>query len=75
MPETLLRKPGPLDVGKWVVLKTHTRLGHDILSRSEAPLFRLAAEVALRHHEKWDDSGYPDGLQGATGPVRSTSMW
>ena len=71
VPETILRKPGPLDAGEWVVMKTHTRIGHDILSKSEAPLFQLAAEVALRHHEKWDGSGYPDGLQGATIPESS----
>ena len=64
VPQAILRKPGPLDDGEWVVMRTHTRIGHDILNKSEAPVFQLAAEVALRHHEKWDGSGYPDGLQG-----------
>ncbi len=68
IPQAILRKPGPLDEQEWVVMKTHPRIGHDILSMSEAPVFRLAAEVALRHHEKWDGSGYPDGLVGQAIP-------
>jgi putative two-component system response regulator len=68
IPQAILRKPGPLDAQEWEVMKTHPRIGHDILSMSEAPVFRLAAEVALRHHEKWDGSGYPDGLAGVAIP-------
>ena len=66
--DAILRKPGKLDANEWEIMKTHTRIGHDILSRSDAPVFRLAAEIALRHHEKWDGSGYPDGLAGADIP-------
>lgn len=68
IPQAILRKPGPLDAQEWVVMKTHPRIGHDILAMSEAPVFRLAAEIALRHHEKWDGSGYPDGLAGEAIP-------
>lgn len=68
IPQAILRKPGPLDAQEWVVMKTHPKIGHDILSMSEAPVFHLAAEIALRHHEKWDGSGYPDGLAGETIP-------
>ncbi|AXE30816.1 two-component system response regulator [Chromobacterium phragmitis] len=68
IPDAILRKPGPLTPEEWEVMKTHTRIGHDILIRSEAPIFKLAAEVALRHHEKWDGSGYPDGLAGTAIP-------
>jgi putative two-component system response regulator len=64
IPDTILRKPGPLDAAEWTIMKTHPRMGHDILAKSEAPVFKLAAEVALRHHERWDGSGYPDGLVG-----------
>ncbi|WP_434629726.1 response regulator [Chromobacterium sp. CV08] len=63
IPDAILRKPGRLTPEEWEIMKTHPRIGHDILIRSEAPVFRLAAEVALRHHEKWDGSGYPDGLK------------
>ena len=45
-------------------MKTHTQIGYDILSNSHALVFKMAAEVALCHHEKWDGSGYPDNLVG-----------
>jgi putative two-component system response regulator len=64
IPHAILRKPGPLSDEEWVIMKTHPQIGYDILSKSDAPVFQLAAEVALRHHEKWDGSGYPDGLRG-----------
>lgn len=64
IPDAILRKPGKLDAGEWDVMRTHARIGHDILARSNAPVFQLAAEVALHHHEKWDGSGYPNGLTG-----------
>ena len=68
IPDTILRKPGKLDAREWEIMKTHTRIGHDILSKSDAPVFKMAAEIALRHHEKWDGSGYPDGLAGDSIP-------
>ncbi|MGD0959296.1 MAG: HD domain-containing phosphohydrolase [Methylomonas sp.] len=68
IPDSVLRKPGKLDSEEWAIMKTHSRIGYEILSKSDAPLFRLAAEIALRHHEKWDGSGYPDGLSGSAIP-------
>ena len=68
IPHAILRKPGPLDEDEWVVMRTHPAIGCAILSQSKAPVFQLAAEIALRHHEKWDGSGYPDGLCGSTIP-------
>ena len=64
VPDEILKKKGKLDSDEWVTMKTHTRIGYEILSNSDAPLFKLAAEISLRHHEKWDGSGYPDGLKG-----------
>jgi putative two-component system response regulator len=64
IPQGILRKPGPLDDQEWVIMKTHPQIGYDILGKSNAIVFQLAAEVALRHHEKWDGSGYPGGLRG-----------
>jgi putative two-component system response regulator len=64
VPHAILRKPGPLDAQEWAVMRTHPQVGFDILSKSQAAVFQLAAEVSLRHHEKWDGSGYPDGLCG-----------
>ncbi len=69
IPDAILRKPAKLDPAEWEVMKTHTTIGYEILRQSEAPIFRMAAEVALRHHEKWDGSGYPDGLAGDTIPL------
>ena len=62
IPDAILKKPGKLDEEEWKVMKTHASLGHGILKQSSAPLFQLAAEIALNHHEKWDGSGYPNGL-------------
>lgn len=68
IPNAILRKPGKLDAEEWHVMRTHCRIGYEILSRGHAPVFKLAAEIALRHHEKWDGSGYPDGLVGEAIP-------
>lgn len=68
IPDTILRKPAKLNASEWEIMKTHTLVGQEILSRSDARIFRLAAEIALRHHEKWDGSGYPDGLIGGIIP-------
>ncbi|AXE36702.1 HD domain-containing phosphohydrolase [Chromobacterium phragmitis] len=64
IPDSVLRKPGPLTNEEWKVMRQHTRIGYEILNKSDAPLFQLAAVIALRHHEKWDGGGYPDGLAG-----------
>jgi putative two-component system response regulator len=69
VPQTILRKEGPLSPPEWEVMRTHPSIGHAILSKSQAPVFLLAAEVSLRHHEKWDGSGYPDGLAGTDIPA------
>ena len=68
IPNAILRKPGKLDAAEWEIMKTHSRIGHDILAKSEVPLFQMAAEIALHHHEWWDGSGYPDGLAGTAIP-------
>ena len=64
IPNAIMRKPTKLDSAEWEVMKTHSRIGHEILSKSKAPTFRLAAEIALYHHERYDGSGYPCGLAG-----------
>ena len=62
--DTILRKPDQLSPEEWDIMKQHPRIGYDILSKVDAPLFQLAAEIALNHHERWDGSGYPNGLVG-----------
>jgi putative two-component system response regulator len=68
IPTAILTKPDKLNAAEWELMKTHPRIGHQILSRSQAPVFQLAAEIALCHHEKWDGSGYPHGLSGSDIP-------
>ena len=64
VPQSILRKPGPLDAQEWVVMQTHSTVGYKILSKSAAPLLQMAATIAYCHHEKWDGTGYPRGLKG-----------
>lgn len=64
IPDAILKKPAKLDAEEWVTMKTHAQIGYDILSKSRTPLFEMAADIALYHHEKWDGSGYPKGLAG-----------
>lgn len=64
IPDAILNKPGKLTDEEFVTMRTHARLGYDILKGSERDLLRLAADLAYEHHEKWDGSGYPRGLKG-----------
>ncbi len=68
IPDAILKKPGKLNEMEWEIMKTHSAVGHSILTKSETPLFCLAAEIALYHLEKWDGSGYPEGLKGENIP-------
>lgn len=67
--QAILKKPGKLDAQEWAEMQTHSQIGHDILAKSEAPIFRMAAEIALHHHERWDGTGYPGNLKGEAIPV------
>ena len=69
IPDSILRKPGPLDAGEWVIMKRHPIVGARILSGSDSDIIKLAEIVALNHHEKWDGSGYPQGLRGDSIPL------
>lgn len=64
IPNYILRKPAKLDASEWEIMQTHTTIGYHILKNSDAPVFAMAAEIALNHHEKWNGSGYPNGLVG-----------
>lgn len=68
IPDAILHKPGKLDPDEWVVMQTHSTVGYKILSKSSAPLLQMAATIAHCHHEKWDGSGYPQGLAGEAIP-------
>ncbi len=69
IPNAILKKPGKLDAQEWAQMQTHSRIGYDILSKSDAPIFQMAADIALHHHERWDGTGYPDNLEGNDIPV------
>ncbi|MEO5340199.1 MAG: response regulator [Magnetococcus sp. MYC-9] len=62
IPDAILKAPRQLTPEEWTIMKTHTTIGHKILSKSDTPIFIMAAEIALCHHEKWNGSGYPKGL-------------
>ncbi|HWM22050.1 MAG TPA: HD domain-containing phosphohydrolase [Ilumatobacteraceae bacterium] len=61
VPDAVLLKSGPLTVEEFEIMKTHTTVGNQILAGSSSPLFQLASEIAISHHEWWDGSGYPYG--------------
>jgi putative two-component system response regulator len=68
-PDSILLKPGPLTSQEWVIMREHTTVGHGVLEGSSSLILQLAAEIALRHHERWDGSGYPGGLSGEAIPI------
>ncbi len=63
IPDQILLKPGKLDAREWEIMKTHARIGADILAGEDSELMTMAHDIALTHHEKWDGSGYPHGLK------------
>jgi len=69
IPDNILLKPGPLTDDEFEFMKTHTTMGEKILSGSTYPGIRLAASVALNHHERYDGGGYPNGLRGEAIPI------
>lgn len=63
IPDSILKAPRALTSEEWIIMKTHTTIGYSILSKSNNPLFEMAAKIALYHHERWDGTGYPKGLK------------
>lgn len=80
IPDQILTKPGKLSEQEWQIMKTHAKLGSDAIEMAEqdaeAPVqfLTLAKEIAHWHHEKWDGSGYPDGLAGEEIPISARIM-
>jgi len=80
IPDHILLKPGALTAEEFEVMKTHTVLGGEAIAAAEKLLdapssfLRLAREIARSHQEKWDGSGYPDGLAGEAIPVSARLM-
>ena len=69
IPDRILLKPGKLDAEEWETMKSHVDIGVKILSGHDSALMVMAREIAQCHHEKWDGSGYPGGLQGEAIPL------
>jgi putative two-component system response regulator len=68
VPAEILRKKEKLSVPDWERVKRHPKLGAEIIGDSEEPLLKLARQIALTHHERWDGTGYPEGLKGEAIP-------
>jgi response regulator RpfG family c-di-GMP phosphodiesterase len=71
IPDAILNKPTKLEDNEWEVMKQHTIIGYKILSTVDNPLFKMASNIALYHHENWDGSGYPKGLKGEEIPLEA----
>ncbi|MBW7900927.1 MAG: two-component system response regulator [Rhodocyclaceae bacterium] len=84
IPDRVLLKPGRFGPEEFEIIKRHCRLGHDVIEFAErsaeqslgshVEFLRTAKEIALSHHEKWDGSGYPEGLAGDAIPVSARLM-
>lgn len=80
IPDAILLKPGPFDSDEMAVMKQHAALGRDAITHAEAQLgmevdfLRFAKEIAYSHQEKWDGSGYPEGLRGRAIPLSARLM-
>jgi len=80
IPDSILQKPGALTPVEWEIMKTHAKRGSDAIEQAESDAEQpvafliLGKEIAHWHHEKWDGSGYPDGLAGEAIPVAARLM-
>ena len=64
IPDAILNKPGKLTPDEFEIIKTHTTSGYEMLKKSSRPVMQMASIMALQHHEKFDGTGYPQGLKG-----------
>jgi putative two-component system response regulator len=71
VPEPILLKPGKLTAEEHRAMQRHARVGYQLLAGSTSPLMRVAASIALGHHEWWDGSGYPRGIRGEDIPLEA----
>lgn len=69
VPDAILLKPGKLTTEEFEIIKQHTQIGAAMLENSGIPLLQTAREIAMRHHERFDGKGYPDGMAGEDIPL------
>ncbi len=79
VPEAILRKPSPLDDDEWAVMRRHPEQGRRIIENAERAIgttlfIQVARDIAWCHHEKWDGSGYPQGLCDEAIPLAARLM-
>ena len=64
IPDFIILKPGPLTEEEFALMRQHPKYGYDIIGNHSSRLLQMARQVAISHHEKWNGSGYPNGLRG-----------
>jgi putative two-component system response regulator len=74
IPDRILLKPGKLTGEEWEIMKTHAALGSRMLEGVDSPYIEMGRDIAMRHHERWDGRGYPDGLAGEDIPLSARVM-
>ena len=80
IPDSILRKPAPLDNDEFQIMRCHSALGREAIEhaehdvRSELPFLNAAKEITRWHHERWDGTGYPDRLRGEAIPLSARIM-
>jgi len=71
IPDRILLKPDRLTSDEWAIMKTHSRIGFDILQDSPSQFLRMGATIAFAHHERYDGTGYPQGLARDEIPIEA----
>lgn len=71
IPDSILQKPGKLTPEEWDIMKKHPTIGAEIIGDHDSALLQIAKSIAQNHHEKWDGSGYPNGLRGEEIPIEA----
>jgi response regulator RpfG family c-di-GMP phosphodiesterase len=74
IPDHIIKKEEKLTERDWALIKTHPQVGFELLQKSTLGVSKLAAKLALYHHENWDGSGYPEGLSGTDIPMEARIM-
>ncbi|RAK08513.1 putative two-component system response regulator [Halanaerobium saccharolyticum] len=71
IPDSILQKPGKLTAEEYEVMQNHPEIGAKILAGSHSEILNMAYNIAYSHHEKWDGSGYPQGLEAEEIPIEA----